>query len=33
MKCMFKKWDLGGGGIMYWIDMDQDSDRWRVLVN
>jgi hypothetical protein len=29
LKWIFKKWD----GSMYWIDMAQDMDRWRALVN
>jgi hypothetical protein len=31
LKCIFKKWDEGGG--MNWIDMSQERDRWRALVN
>ena len=27
---IFRKWDVGD---MDWIDLAQDSDRWRVLVN
>jgi hypothetical protein len=23
----------GGGGGLYWIDMTQDGDKWRALVN
>jgi hypothetical protein len=30
LKWIFKKWD--GGGVD-WIDMAQDRDRWRALVN
>jgi hypothetical protein len=30
LKWIFKKWD---GGVMDWIDMAQDRDRWPVLVN
>jgi hypothetical protein len=29
LKCMFKKWDGGND----WIDMAQDRDRWRAVVN
>jgi hypothetical protein len=29
LKWKFKKWDGG----MDWIDLDQDTDRWRTLVN
>jgi hypothetical protein len=29
LKCIFKKWDGG----MDWIDMAQDKDRWRAVVN
>jgi len=29
LKCMFKKWD----GVMNWIDLVEDIDRWRALVN
>ena len=29
LKCIFKKWDKS----MDWIDLAQDTDRWRALVN
>ena len=30
LSCIFRKWDVGG---MDWIDLAQDTDRWRTLVN
>jgi hypothetical protein len=30
LKWLFSKWELGG---MDWIQMAQDRDRWRVLLN
>ena len=30
LRCIFRKWDLG---IMDWIDLTLDRDRWRALVN
>jgi hypothetical protein len=29
LKCIFKKWD----GSMDWIELAQDTDRWRDLAN
>jgi len=30
LRWIFRKWDVGG---MDWIDLAQDMDRWRTLVN
>jgi hypothetical protein len=30
LKWIFKKWD---GGVMEWINLARDRDRWRALVN
>jgi hypothetical protein len=30
LRWIFRKWDGGG---MDWIDLDEDRDRWLVLVN
>jgi hypothetical protein len=30
LRWIFRKWD---GGDMDWIDLAQDKDRWRALVN
>jgi hypothetical protein len=32
LKWVFKNWEVGWGG-MDWIDMAQDRDRWRAVVN
>jgi len=31
LRCICRKWDVGGG--MGWIDVAQGRDRWRTLVN
>jgi len=31
LKWTFRKWD--GGGCMYWIDLNQDTNRWLTLEN
>jgi len=33
IKMIFRKWDGEGGGGMDWIDLAEDKDRWRALVN
>jgi hypothetical protein len=30
LRCVIKKWD---GGVMDWIDLAKNGDRWRALVN
>jgi hypothetical protein len=30
LRCVFEKWDFRG---MEWIDLVEDRDRWRALVN
>jgi len=32
LRWIFRKW-VEGAGIMDWIDLAQDRDRWRVTVN
>jgi len=30
LRSSFRKWDVG---VTYWIDVAQDRDRWRALLN
>jgi len=32
LKWIFRKWEVGSG-VMDWIELAQDTDRWRALVN
>jgi len=32
LRWIFRKWDLGGGGID-WVDLAQNRDRWQALEN
>jgi hypothetical protein len=31
LRCIFRNWD--GGENIVWIDLAEDRDRWRALVN
>ena len=32
-RIIFRRFFREGNGVMGWIDLDQDRDRWQVLVN